>query len=358
MYKKLSLALVTALLIAMCSISWASAAADTTTTQKPDRRALIGQITEINGDEFTIETKDNKTHTIVVGEETNFRSRDGLLSHTASYADLEIGLWVAVVNNTEFTAQLVVILPEDFNPETLPGKQIIGKVDKINTGKNTFTITNRAEKTLTFTVDDKTRYYGTISSLEDIEKDMSVGVVAIKQEDGTLLAKLVANQRYGGEPYAKTSGKITSISNSSLTITKKDGTTLNFTLTENTKFFSRDENLSEIGNLQTDMSIVIVYQKTEAKVPDAGTVIALDQSLLNLGKAFGEVHSVGTSTFNLQTADGKILTFTINESTRLFGKGLTRLEDLNSGMKIFVAYKIDENDNLIAVNIAARVNGE
>jgi hypothetical protein len=44
---------------------------------------------------------------------------------------------------------------------------------------------------LTIFVDQNTRFKGQVSGLEDLEKDMRAGVIAVEQSDGTLLAKLV-----------------------------------------------------------------------------------------------------------------------------------------------------------------------
>ena len=348
--KKLSLAILIALLAALATFSFASANADT------DQRALIGQVLEISADHFTVENRNGKTFTIQVTGETAFRSRSGDQPHTASFADLQVGQWVSVVNtdaNENATARLVVILPDDFDPESLEVTRAAGEVGKINNGQSTFDLTTRSGETLTFTVDGSTHFYGSIAELSDLEKGMTVGVVAIPQEDGTLLAKLVANQRRSEETIARAAGMISEINATRLTLTTREGETLSFTLSTDTHFTSRDESLTSLNDLAAGMAVVVAYPKTEAEPPTANSVTAFDQTLLNLERTAGTVQSANNNQLKLETFNGETLTFSINDSTHLFGQGLTNMQDLKNGMKVLVMYETD-GDNLSAVAIAAR----
>lgn len=349
MIRKISLAVLLALLAALSIFSLASASADT------DQRAVIGQVLEINADNFTLENRSGETFTIEVTDKTAFRSRGGEQPHTASFADLEIGQWVSVVNTEDGNARLVVILPEDFDPNSLKIKPAYGEVDKVNNGQSTFDLISRSGDTQTFSVNESTHFYGSIAALKDLEKGMTVGVAAIPQEDGTYLAKLVANERRGEENYAKVGGTINEITAANLTLTTRDETSITFNLTDDTHFSSRDESLTSLDDLTAGMAVMVAYVKTDAATPDAASVNALDQTLLNLDQAAGTVQSANNNQLKMETFNGETLTFVINDSTRLFGKDLTSMQDLKNGMKVLVMYEI-EGDDLVAVRIAARID--
>jgi hypothetical protein len=88
-------------------------------------------------------------------------------------------------------------------------------------------------------------------------------------------------------------------------------------------------------------------------------VIVLDQALLNLSRAWGEVQSAGGTHLTLQTASGETLTFSVDEHTRLRGQGIEELEDIKNGMKALVLYKTEADGSLLAKAILVRtVEGE
>jgi hypothetical protein len=84
-----------------------------TKEQLPKRgNRLGGQVTSIGESSFTIEARDGQQHTIVVTEETRFRSKDGQVQ---SLEDLQEGMIVLVggedLGNNQLQARLVVVVP-------------------------------------------------------------------------------------------------------------------------------------------------------------------------------------------------------------------------------------------------------
>ncbi|HKJ27820.1 MAG TPA: DUF5666 domain-containing protein [Anaerolineales bacterium] len=365
MFKKISLALMVALLTAVSIVGLASAKTDTQASvlpaQHPNHRTLIGQITEIGSDQFTATGLNGETHTIIITAYTVFGSRAADPADSASFDDLEAGMWVSVVNHTDssgqFSARLVVILPEDFDPTSIQTQRAIGEVDKINNGQNTFDIITRSGETLTFSVNDKTRFAGTISELKDLSKGMMVGVFAVEQEDGSLLAKIVVDQKLGRETLAKVGGTIDTVYEEGLTLTTRSGEVMTFNLTEKTRFASRDAAISGLEDVEPDMAVMVVFKPDSGETPDAAAVMVLDQALLNLSRARGEVQSAGGSHLTLQTASGETLNFSVDENTRLRGQGIEDLQDIKNGMKALVLYKTEADGSLLAMAILVRAVG-
>ena len=318
MYKKLGLATLFAILAASLLSGWAFAktkSSSDTPSSPPPPRGLLVQVTEIAADQFTAEDPKGEAHTIAITEDTHFRTREDQTGQPASYDDLEVGMWVLIANRKapghQAAAQLVIILPEDFDPSSIKGLRVLGQVDKINIGQSTFDLTTRKGDALTFSVDDSTKFAGSISELKDLEKGMPVGVVAVKQEDGTLLAKLVADEKPAPPKFGRKSGAITAIGDSSLTITTRQGETLTVSITENTRFGSRDGSITGLNDLALEDVVVVIYKQTNDETPDATGVMYVDEAALNLERTHGEVQSAGGSHITLNTSAGEKVTFTV-----------------------------------------------
>jgi len=361
MIRKLSLAAAIAILAASMSGGWAFAQGknsnEAPSIQPPSQngRGLLAQVTEIEEDHFTAQDPKGELHTITITAETTFRKRQDQTGQPASYEDLQTGLWVLVANRKapgkQAEARLVILLPADFDPASIKGLRVMGEVQKINNGQNTFDLTTRRGDMLTFSVDDSTRFAGSISELKDLEKGMQVGVVAVKQEDGTLLTKLVADEKPDPPKLGRKNGRITAIGDSSLTITTRQDETLTVNITENTRFGSRDGSLNSLDDLALEDAVVVIYKQTDAETPDAAGVIYVDEASLKIERNHGEVQSAGGSHLTLNTAEDEKLTFTVDENTHLRGRGVEDLNDIKNGMKAMVLYVKQEDGTLLAKGI-------
>lgn len=354
MRKKISLAVLITILAALTGATLVSAEGQLGQKQSPDflpnRRGLIGQVVQIGTNSFEVESPNGQTHQVEVIPETIFRSRQDGQEGEASFSDLEIGIWVAVfmqkIDPEDQSARLVVLLPDDFDPSNLRIKRFLGEVDKLNPGQETFEILTRNGDTITLQVDERTRFGGGIDSFDDLEKEMVVAVAAVRQEDQTLLAKIVAAKPEDRPRLQKTGGKISQLGESSLTIQPRQGEEITFQVTEETRFASRQGNIHGLEDLEIDMVVVVVHH---AGNDQALAVLVADQVLLRLQRMHGTVQSAGGNHLTINAGDEKV-NFTVDENTRIRGHGIEDLNDIKNGMKVLVLY-IEKDGVLLAKGI-------
>ncbi len=271
MLKKLSVSLIIVLLAAGLIAS--AAFADTSTDSKSgfdlgNRPSLrIGKVTGIGGSDFTIETLNGETLQITVTDETVFRIRPEDSAQDpagAAFGDLEVGQYVGIAmqNSSENNpkARLVVLLPEDFDPTQLKGKRAAGKVTLVSETGGFFEIETRDGELLQIAVNENTRYRGSADSLADLVEGTLVEIIAIEQEDGILLAKMVATKQPRLK-FNQVSGTITALTSNSLTITDRGGQEYTFTIDEHTRV--KGWNITSLDDLEKDMRVLVLYQEDE-----------------------------------------------------------------------------------------------
>lgn len=348
MLKKISLSLIAALLLSISLVGTVAAQQDNPPNPAGFRakknQAAVGQITSIGADSFTMQVR-NREVTIFVTNDTVFRNRDGT---TAAFADLEIDRWVAGTgtknDDGDFVARRVIIMPEDFDPANINLTKLGGEVDKINNGQNTFTINTLDGRTLTITVDGRTRWMGSLTELKDLEKGMKVGVVAQEQADGTLLAKAVTT-RSNERELKRAAGKVTSISTSSLTIQSRNED-MTFTVTSDTRFESESGNVNSLDDLEIGQGVVVIYDAKDSSQTALAIVVGDGKGQ----RVIGTVQSAGGSHLTIQNRSGEKMSFTVNGKTIIKSRdgSVTELNDLKNGMKVVVAYITQDDGTLLA----------
>ena len=359
MFKKLSLAALIAALTALMAAALVSADAlpsgKNLADRHPNHRMLIGKILEIDADQFTAEGLNGEVHTILVTGETHFRMRgeEPGEGEEASFADLAVGMYVGVYNRKddsgEVSARLVVLLPEDFDPGSVRGRRILGEVNMVTVGGGFFKLDTRADETLTITVDENTHFAGDLESLEDLEKGAKVGVLVQKLEDDTLLAKAVIGGQFERPRFDKQGGKLTAIDGQQITITDRDEQEYTFTITDETRFASRDGEVQGLDDLEVDMIVVVLFD-AETGENLAKAVLVGDGALLELDRVRGEVHNTANDKLTI-TAGDETLTFAVDENTRIRGREIEGLDDLEKGMEVFVLYQVQEDGTQLAKGI-------
>jgi hypothetical protein len=357
MFKKLSIPLIVVLLATSMVAGAASAKSSgfgkSGTDMENHQRMLIGQVIEIGASEFTVEGLNGDLHIIKITEETDFRTRGEEESSEAAFSNLEIGKYVGVINREDsygtFSARLVVLLPDDFNPSHFRLTKAVGEVSMVTTGGGFFKLETRSGEKLTINVDENTRYAGGVESLEDLEKGDKVGIVAQKQEDGTLMAKAVVAPRNERRVYSQTNGTLTGISGNELTITDRQDQVHTFTVTEDTLYKDRSGEVDGIEDLETGMIVVIVHLK-EPEVNVAKAVIVADEAILSLKRTRGLIKSINKNQLTLD-ANGQVMHFEIDGNIHIKGWNISSLEDLEKDMRVLVLYQEDESGKLIAKSI-------
>lgn len=322
-------------------------------------RLLIGQVVRIGESDFDLENLNGEVHTVRVTDATVFRIRSGEadLGDTASFEDLTFGRWVSVNSRRddqgEFSARLVVILPEDFDPADIQARPAVGEVTQINNRQSTFAIVTHAGKTLTFRVDDSTRFAGIIASLADMEKGLKVAVLAVEQKDGTLLAKLVGARNPENIQFDRVGGQISAVGADSLTIITRGGESRTFAVTDETRFASRGQSYHSLDGLEVGLPVIILVDR-DGSPDQAGAVLVLDEAILDLERMQGEVQSAGGDHLTL-IVDGETVNFTVGEHARIHGRGISGLNDIKNGMKALVLYSVEADGTLLAKGILVGV---
>ncbi len=143
----------------------------------------------------------------------------------------------------------------------------IGQVTAV--GDNTFTLKLLDGKTVQIAVDDDTRFRkagGGEASFADITVGRWVaGAVKPPQagEEGVLHARVVIILPEDFDPARwknthRYPGKVTAVGTDSLTIETRDGQTLTFAVTDQTRFRSRDGAMKSLADLKPDMPVMVI----------------------------------------------------------------------------------------------------
>jgi hypothetical protein len=157
---------------------------------------LMGEITAISDDQFTIDTLRNDEVVVMVDDATNY------LGSLSSLAGLQVGDEVAVGGERGEEEGIVlahiVVLGDD-----LPlGIQFGGEVTAVSS--TTLTVEGRGGETLVFNTNGSTDYLsreGEIDALADIAAGDHVMVLFSQSSSGTLLANVIM---VAGDPPAET----------------------------------------------------------------------------------------------------------------------------------------------------------
>jgi hypothetical protein len=356
MNKRIFPAVMIVLLVATVFVGIVSAKTRKVEDENRRQPYTLGQVISMENTQFAIEKPDGNQVIVQVTENTRFQSR--VEQQEVGFEDLYEGMWVAVLGRPDETgvipAHLVVLLPEDFDPEAPHVRRVTGEVTQINNEQDTFTIVTRSQEEITFQVDESTRYLNWIGELQDLEKGMQVGVLAVPSAEGVVLAKVVAaagiNQN---QPRKRLAGKVEAVSTNSLSLTIRGGRTQVFTLVGDTNFRSLDGSIENIQALESGHVVVVVFEGDENSGFTALNVIAtgevFNQAVNRLRRVGGEVQSAGGSHLTIQTHMGEKMDFTVGENVHIRGvNGEAEINDLKNGMRVVVLYHPGEGGDLVA----------
>jgi hypothetical protein len=219
-------------------------------------RPVLGQVTAIGKNDFSIEKKDGTKLTFQVDGYTRYRSKE---QAELAFSDLKTGQWVAVVSGRRLgagdLARLVVTLPEGFDPTQLEGGR--GEVVNVNLAASQFTLENRQGQKTVVTVDAETIYRGQVASLADLQEGMQAGVISKEMAGGGLEARIVRAGDRADRPAADLwmAGKVISLDQNAFTVENRDGKQHTFQTTEDTRIRSRERRT--LADLKTGMVVLV-----------------------------------------------------------------------------------------------------
>jgi hypothetical protein len=238
--------------------------------------------------------------------------------------------------------------------------RVVGEITGVDKQSSMFSLRSSGGEAYRFEVDRFTQFRspnGTVRDLNDLDIGMHALVVGLKQENGTLLARLVAAGEVDKErEIIRSKGEIIDVDviAETFSLRRPDGTVLTFQIGERTKYRSRDGSIKGLEDLKPGMFALVVGVKLEDGSVLALLVAAGEMKDKPVIKQFrGEIAGVvpGQGTFSLLGLDGEMRTFeTIDRTVFRSRDGeIKDIHDLKKGMKAMVGAVEKEDGTLIAL---------
>lgn len=249
--------------------------------------------------------------------------------------------------------------------EVSPNKQrFLGEITGVDPRNNTFSLrTNNAED-LRFITNERTRFRsrdGSIQGLEDLSPGMNALVSAVRDQDGALLALVVAAGEGGDfENIKRYKGTIAhvDVENNTFALSVGGGSIQRFAVGDRTRYLSRDGSISGLQDLEQGMVAHVAALEREDQIPMALVVAAgKPEQKPERFKVTGQITEVNpdASTFDLELNDGRIRSFKVVERTNFRSRdgSINNLRDLTVGMHAIVLGVEDSEGTAIALVVAA-----
>jgi hypothetical protein len=322
---------------------------------------LIGQINAVGENQLTLKTRLGAERTVSVDENTRYLSRQG----KGTFADLQVGRWVIIralqSDDGNYTARLVILLPESFNPSKRLENRGKGTVQSVDSDANTFTIQTADGEGKTYQVDESTVFRGSkeVESLSALP--LGRWVVVQEDSDDSLIAKFILIMPENFDPnvsQAKRSGGMiqsVDVDNNAFTLQTRQGETLIIKVDHNTSFLNRGDTITGLSDLQANMRAVVLASQQED-----GSYLAITGAVAKPrpSRYGGTITSVdaSASTFTLNTRIGQAYTIKVDQNTRFRSKdnAITNLAGLKPNMQALVMAN-QSDGKYLAVMVLVRV---
>ena len=338
MFKKIILPVLAAALLAVVFSGTALAAED-----QPEGIRVRGEVSAVDSGlgKFRIETSEGSILTFFTDQETHFRGEAQDLD------ELEIGWKVGVGARESEDGKLWAVLVISGDPDDYFKTR--GLVSDVNLAAGKFTIENPEGGKQTFFVDEQTRYGGQLSSLEDLQEGWHAGVVAVKDTPGKNLAVgVVAGE---APELIRVKGEVISVDHAaeSFSIQTGEGRTMRFIVDEKTRYQGQ---ISSLDELLVGWQAVVAARETENGQLLAVAVIAGTRPEGIRAQGLITAVDPGAGKFQLESPDGRTLTFFVDDKTTYKGK-VEGIGDLEQGMRAAVGGYEDQEGKLIARLVVA-----
>ena len=153
-----------------------------------------------------------------------------------------------------------------------PGNGMAGIVTSVDAASDEFSIENRQGESVTFMVNADTKFLsrnGELESFDDLVVEMVVGVKAVGNDEGTLVAKAVGYIDPAMLAAERAAGEVIAVGSENFTIMTRNDEELILQADDNTRFKSRDGSLKSLEDLEVGMKVGVLYLET-----DDGTLLA------------------------------------------------------------------------------------
>ncbi len=201
-----------------------------------------GEITRVDpgAGTYQLQKPDGTGMTFLVNENTRYGGQINSLE------DLQVG-WKAAVaaKKTSDGSLMTLALIAGDAPALVKAKGVVTSVDA---GAGQFEIKKSDGTTGRYFVNEKTRYQGQLSSLDEMQVGWQAAVAAKVDDDGKLMAVLVIAGTRPEVIRARGTVSAVAVGAGKFKLTKPDGTVLTIFVDENTRFRGQAANLSELEN--------------------------------------------------------------------------------------------------------------
>ncbi len=333
MFKKVVYSLMTAALLVV-SFSGTVFAAE---GDHPELVKARGEVIAVDpaAGKFRLEKSDGTVLTVFVTEKTTFRGLESL-------EEMQVGWHAGIAAREDSNGKLWAVAV--IAGETSDVLKVHGKVTDVNTSAGKYSIEKPDGTKMTFFVDERTRYGGQISSLEDLQEGWQAGISYKEQGEGKLITlALIA----GTAPeLVKAQGKVTSVNANGgmFEITTPDGVDKLFYVDENTRYQGQ---LSSLAEMQVGWQAGVTAKVGEDGQLNAVMVIAGTRPEPIRAQGIIKNVSPGAGKFQLEKSDGTVLSVYVDENTNYRGQ-VVNFDDLDKGMRAGIVAIENKDGKLIA----------
>jgi len=351
---KVSKAMLLVLALSLVMVGVAYAEEDVT----GDRIRVVGEITGVDmlANSFSLHTLGGDDLRFFVTRSTRFRSPNG---STQKLSDLEVGvraLVFGIESESELVALVIVAAKQDDIPDRV---RVFGEIMGVVSTRGSFSLEKRDGKVVTILTNERTRFRsrdGSIQGLDDLETGMVAVIIAVEQEDGGLLALVVAAGYKEDLPnnLRMFKGDITKVGpgQGSFTLKTQEGEVISFQTNDQTRFVSRDGSVTDIHDLKKGMiALVGAVEKEEGSLMAIFVAVADFPDRPVDVRVGGQIIYLGERSFTIDTRGGDRMTFSVDGSTRYRSNdgSVEGFDDLQVGMIAIVGAKELRNGELKAV---------
>ncbi|MFQ5921853.1 MAG: DUF5666 domain-containing protein [Anaerolineales bacterium] len=241
------------------------------------------------------------------------------------------------------------------------GVRAAGEISGVVPGQGAFTLTTRRGDELEFQTNDETKFRspnGSVEDIHDLKKGMKALVVAAEQDDGTLLALMVAAGHPEDLPDGKQLGGVIESVNldaQSFMLKPREGETVRIKTSARTRF--RGEGIDGLGDLEHGMHArVVAIEQDQSGLMALLVAAGKPKDRPEVIKLGGEITGVvpGQGTFTLMTRGGEELELSTNERTKFHSRdgSVQDIHDLKKGMLAMVGAVRQDDGQLLALVVA------
>ena len=238
-----------------------------------------------------------------------------------------------------------------FVPENQPEvRRYAGELQEIDLPAGTFRLATEHRGELVVEVDQDTQYRG-VSGLSDLSPGLRI-VIAVKENDGGLLAILVAvPQEIPGEKFI---GHVVAVdlATESFDLQKRDGLQVSFQTNDATRFHSRGGQVEGLNDLAPGQIAAVI-----AEPQGNGSYLALAVGVTKPRlprpiRVAGQIENLANQTIQVHTRDGDSVRIQVDENTHFRSPDgqVNEFGDLQIGDHIIIA-AIHKEEGLILAKL-------